>query len=440
MIDKRVSYICQLVIDKNVRDRVREYLKPSMIQNHLLKSMYEVLLTYDTSDIDIKVFLPELLKKVKLSDEDVEFVVNMITGYHPLSEELLPKAINTIFDYVKETKLEFFMNLSLTNSMTTDNAIKAISELQDLKYEDIDNYIDMSDISQLKSMKEEELPTEGIIKSSIGIINDISTYHGYIPGDVIQVIAPPGVGKSMFMCQEGAYALSKGHKVAHIVLGDLTNFDIYTRYTARLKDTSITSIVADASKGIMHNLSVYRNLKASVNPPEQLDADDIYNKIKKLCDNGWKPDLVILDYDLNVAGDRENMYQTGGYLYNKLKALAMIYKLVVLVATQPKSSYNESEIIGKGAASESARKQQVVDWMITMGKNPKCPEVGTMNFPKARRGGDGVAIRINFDGKKALIRTINKQEYDERVKNWNNSDIESLIAEYGGSNNTGLTD
>lgn len=440
MIDKRVSYICQLVIDKNVRDRVRDYLKPVMIQNQLLKSIYEVLLTYETQEIDIKVFLPELCKKIKLSDEDVEFVVNMISSFHPISEELLPKAINTIFDYVKETKLEFFMNLSLTNSMTTDNAINAISELKDLRYEDDDNYIDMSDISQLKNMKEEELPTEGIIQSSIGVINDISTYHGYIPGDVIQIIAPPGTGKSMFCCQEGAYALSRGHKVAHIVLGDLTNFDIYTRYTARLKNSSITSIVADASKGVMHNLSAYRNLKVSVNPPEQLNADDIYRKIEKLCNNNWKPDLVILDYDLNVAGDRDNMYQTGGYLYNKLKSLAMIYKLVVMVATQPKSSYNESEIIGKGAASESSRKQQIVDMMITFGKNNKCPEVGTMSFPKVRRGGDCVSIRINYDGKKALIRTINKQEYDDRVKNWNNSDIESLIAEYGGANNTGLTE
>lgn len=439
-MEKRLSYICQLLVDKNVREQVREYLKPSMIQNRLLKAFYEVLLSYETSEIDTNVFISELLKKTKVTEVELDLIIPMIAGHHPISDELLPKAITSVFDYVKETKLEYLMNLSLTGSMNTDTAIRHISDLSDLKYESNDNYVDMSDMQQLKVMKVEELPSEGIIKSSIGIINEVSTHKGYIPGDVVQVIAPPGVGKSMFMCQEGAYALLKGHKVAHIVLGDLNTFDLYTRYTSRLKDTSIASVVADASRDILHNLPVYRNLKMSVHPPEVLDADEIYRKVQKLIDNGWKPDLVLLDYDLNVRGDRENMYQTGGYLYNKLKALAMINKLVVMVATQPKTQYNESEVIGKGAASESSRKQQIVDWMITMGKNPKCPEVGTMHFPKARRGGDGISIRIAFESGKGLIRTINKQEYDDRLNNWNNSDIDSLIAEYGGLNNTGLRD
>lgn len=433
-MDTRLTYICHLVFNRAVREKVHDCLLPQMIDNQILRESYKLLRTYEQDIINPVVFIAELSKRVQLSQTDIQEINQCIMdSSYELSEENLSRAINTIFDYIRETRLDYILNNRLTGDLTASSAISSISELKDLTYSNSE-YIDMSDMDQLIKMSKEDMPDESrIVKSSIGLINDVSAYHGYIPGDVVMICAAPGVGKSMLCCQEGAFALINGKKVVHYVLGDLTSFDIYTRYAARLTNNSISTIIADAGSGKLRNLSVFRNLKPKIAPPDTLSPEDIKSGIDELVKfKNFKPDMVIVDYDTNVLGDRDKMYQTGGILYNMMKSIAMEYKLVVLIASQPKVTYNEAELLGQSAAAESGRKQQVIDWMITLGRNQSCPTVGTLHIPKVRRGIPERSVRVKFDSSKACIRSISKQEYDKTVAEYVDTSLEQIAEDFQG--------
>jgi len=124
--------------------------------------------------------------------------------------------------------------------------------------------------------------------------------------------------------------------------------------------------------------------------------------------------MIIIDYDENISKDDEdNIYESGGLIYNKMGMFAVENHSVVFIVSQPKPGYWNQEIIPLEAAAESSKKQKIIDTMITMGKPFRSSSVGSLFIAKNRRGEVGSIIRIKMNGANTRIEAITQREYDE---------------------------
>src|SRR5690606_8984781 len=94
-----------------------------------------------------------------------------------------------------------------------------------------DLFYDFSDPQMILEARNADFPAGGVvIKSHFSLVNKSSSIKGYKYGDLVAVVAKPGVGKSTGMVDEGAYAIQQGFRVCHLFLGDMSEYDGFVKY------------------------------------------------------------------------------------------------------------------------------------------------------------------------------------------------------------------
>lgn len=279
----------------------------------------------------------------------------------------------------------------------------------------------LSDVSEISSIRRAAIGTDDnplIIKSCMEGINQSLQFKGYKPGDVIMICAAPGVGKTMFMINEGANASIQGFKVLHLFLGDMKEYDGFVRYTSRytqIPQDEIVSMPIDQQQALIRKFNLqgfFSNIVVAAYAAGEITIDEMVQEVYRLQDeNHMHFDMILVDYADNLIPDSDMMYESGGNIYNKLSLLGSKNRSVIIVGSQPKPSYWGEEIIPKEAAAESSRKQHVIDVMITMGMTSKGSTVGSLFMPKVRRGVEGKIIRIKTYFEKAYLEAIPETDY-----------------------------
>jgi hypothetical protein len=149
------------------------------------------------------------------------------------------------------------------------------------------------------------------------------------------------------------------------------------------------------------------------------DVIDVENNSNFLLSNG------IIAHNCPPKG--ENMYEVGGIIYTALKGFAEKERCCILVGSQPKINFWDTELLPMESASESSRKQHAIDMMITMGRNKDCKHLGTLNIPAVRRGEGNVSVRINFEYKNSAIKELTQENYNRILSNFKNSVLDEKV-------------
>lgn len=203
-------------------------------------------------------------------------------------------------------------------------------------------------------------------------------------------------GKSAFIMQEVANMAIGGSKVLMLILGDLMEYDIITRFVALVSNTKYYEVAINPDKYFTDEIKeVANNIDFVVTPAKSLSS----TMILELLNNSKKRyDVVVVDYDSNVKTTSESMYEAGGELYDILTSVTrpkdQPYRLV-FVACQPNKMYWDYEELPEESAGESSRKQHNVDLMITIGRaksNNEKTKIGRIAIPKVRRGNAGASM------------------------------------------------
>ena len=280
------------------------------------------------------------------------------------------------------------------------------------KAKDFNHYV----VSVEKIHYEEAIPVYDIINS--GPYNNFAIDVGDESGIFVHNCAAPGVGKTMFMVNEGANASIQGFKVLHLFLGDMKEYDGFVRYTSRYTQIPQDDIVAmpiDQQQALIRKFNLqgfFSNVVVAAYAAGEITIEEMVQEVYRLQDeNHMHFDMILVDYADNLIPDSDMMYESGGNIYNKLSLLSSKNRSVILVGSQPKPSYWGEEIIPKEAAAESSRKQHVIDVMITMGMTSKGSTVGSLFLPKVRRGVEGKIIRIKTYFEKAYLEAIPETDY-----------------------------
>lgn len=337
-----------------------------------------------------------------------EFVVDKLQIF--IKRAKVEKILSEVMPEVQKGKEVLIENLGVQLSDALDFSINR------------NNSFKLSDIDKLQDMRLKAVGDDGnslIIKSFVPKINESLQFKGYKPGDIVMIVSPPGCGKTMFCINECASAALQGFNVLHMFIGDMTEYDGFIRYVSNisnmLQDDLVSMPLHDQYNVVKRSnyTGVLDRISVASYSASELTVNELIQEVDRLqLDNKVHYDLIAIDYADNLIPESDMLYKSGGDIYNKLSELGRRNRSTLLVASQPKTTYWDTEIIPKEGAAESAKKQHVVDLMITMNRYNKIAKFGTIFLPKVRRGTEGALIRWRSEFEKARLSIIDNLEYN----------------------------
>lgn len=325
--------------------------------------------------------------------EDISNFVELAENFRLVTDpKEIEKIVNNFFKFYQERKLTEIMKANAEDTGTLIDMIREIPRsltstipVHTLGGLDVDTVME-HDIGGL----------DGVFQSTLDVVTEASVFNGYIPGQVIQFVGRPGGGKSAIMLQEVLGFATQGRRTLWVALGDLTRYDFLSRATAVITGTPYAKVVAELNKHLTDDVREILNYIDLITVPSRsLGAEDLEEYLDS-CRGKKRYDCLVVDYDSNLKRpETGSMYDDGGHIYDILTSIAKpIYEpaRLVFVASQPKIQYWGEEELNIDSAGESARKQQNVDMMITVGLSPRSEKhCGILKVAKCRRGKDGVS-------------------------------------------------
>lgn len=232
----------------------------------------------------------------------------------------------------------------------------------------------------------------------------------------------------------------KGFKVLQIVFEDRIK-QIQRKHIGR-----ITGIEAkDLSKSEMidkvyEQLSKYddrevlmTNLKILRLPSGEITPQKIERLLKKMINNGFKPDLLIIDYFecLNHIGDSSSSeWEKEGKSMRKFESMASYFDMAIWIPTQGTKDSVNLELVTMDKAGGSFKKIQIAHIVMSIARTMEDIEKNkaTIALLKNRAGKSGkVFNNVEFNNGTCRISTDNVDEFESMVEYNKNAQKEKTI-------------
>jgi replicative DNA helicase len=370
--------------------------------------------------LDVGLVKAHVLELWKQAPEPKEFIIEKI-----LSFVRVRNIQSVLADYLPKIKNGDDVSIEALGKKLSESISLDVISSQALTLSNVERLTEERKIA----VGDNSNPT--IIKSCLPEINRSLMFGGYKCGDLVAYISPPGTGKTMTLVNEGYEAALQGFEVLHIFIGDMNNYDGWIRYASKIsklpQNTIVSMSIDDQAKVVKtyNLLGLFDKITTIAYPAESKTVGEMIGDVLMLQTQLSKHfDMIIVDYPDNLVSESDNMYKSGGTIYNRLSGFGSENKSVILVACQPKPAYYNSEIIPLEGAAESSKKQQNLDIMICLGKAHRDFDCLTGFIAKNRRGEVGSVFRVKTDFSCADLHQISEIEYHQ------------LLNDYQGSHNT----
>lgn len=243
---------------------------------------------------------------------------------------------------------------------------------------------------------------------------------GMRKGDFGILVAGTGIGKTCVTSGFAAYAAWHGYKVAHIILEDKPD-DIDAKYLGYILNVPVSSFrgkkasyegkatVKERSERIGDKL--LEVLEKNLIQIAAIDRDkkihpmttrEIDNRLTKLENKGFKPDLVVIDYFDRIRSTTPNVeiWRKDQIISDELNELAVNHNVAMWVPSQGnKSIQDRATKINISNISGGSWKGFTSQIVVAMQKNIEdlSTNVATVQFLKNRYNNDFTPIAIEFD-------------------------------------------
>ena len=335
----------------------------------------------------------------------------------------------TDLEFVQEQTLDFCKNQCIKSAI--------MDSVELLKFNDFDGIKSKVDAAMKAGVEKDvgheykdevdsryEDSVRNTITTGWDVIDDIAD-GGLGKGELGVFVAPAGIGKSWALVNVGANAAKAGLNVIHYTL-ELNEAYVGLRY-----DSVFTGIAAqDLKFNIEEVKKTVSNMKGDLiikqYPTKSASVSTIGAHIEKCRVQGFKPDLVIVDYaDLlrDISGGREVRHMLGN-IYEDLRGLAGEHEIPVWTASQANRSALEEDIIGAEKIAESYAKIMTADFVVSLSRKieDKLAGTGRWHVIKNRFGPDGITFpsKANMSNGQMQIFESNSVQGQETQKDMNN--------------------
>lgn len=309
--------------------------------------------------------------------------------------------------YVKEEFTAFCRNQEMKNAI-----LESADLLKNEDYEGIRNRIQKA----LKAGQEKNIGHEykkdvesryrddyrPTIPTPWPVLNEKHFQGGLGPGDLFLIFGGPGIGKSWLAIDIAANAVQLGYNVVYYTL------ELSENYVARRFDSYLTGYNPEEAKARRDEIDeIVKNLPGNLiikeYPPKSATLGTIETHMQQCTDEGFRPDLVVIDYLDYVKPSKGTRYSERkdeiDDVYVGAKALAKTWGIPVISPSQVNRSGARDQIVEGDKAAGSYDKLMVADMSISLSRQKEDKALGTgrVHVMKTRYGGDGITynIRIN---------------------------------------------
>lgn len=388
------------------------------------------------SMISYEMLMIKLNEKIQNDDERQYYVETIEKLKHTTTEG---------HEEIEEMAEKFFKQQNL---IKVANKLKDIAGDGDLsKYDECQRILEEAMAIGRKSNNEshpfdsidEDLSTLNVTTIPTGIERlDEILGGGLDKGKVGLIICPMGAGKtSMTTCIAGnaaAYRCEKnnyeGYKVLQIVFEDKPR-DMHRKYIAKLsqveaKDLNKDDVTVDLVKGILSNHEdrelINNNIIIKKLDTGEVKASDIKEIIRKLINEGFKPDLVIIDYfeciEPEYGSAKADITEKEGRTMRKFETMAGELDVAIWIPTQGNRESIKAEVVTNAEVGGSIRKNQIAQVVLSVARSTEDikNKRATIAVLKNRSGGAGVVLNgVIFDNGTCTISCDNVIDFDSVI-------------------------
>ena len=226
--------------------------------------------------------------------------------------------------------------------------------------------------------------------------------------ELAMVVAPPGVGKSLFLVNQGVHSMIEGRKVLYISL-EMSEDKIAQRF-----DSVMTLMPQFKLKDPANQLTVKERLEMFKKefpgselvikefPTGQASINTIRNLLVQLKNyDEFEPDLLIVDYLELLRPTREiqQEYQAQQKIAEELRGVAMEHNFLTWTATQTNRQGRMVKIITDAELGDSYGKIRTCDFAMSLNQSEEEFDEGKMRayVIKSRNGRPRFTVPMEVD-------------------------------------------
>mgnify|MGYP003642585913 CR=1 FL=1 len=411
--DFQYRLILQIIVDRKFGESIIEILSPNYFEDMFLRSLagkikdnyekYEVIpdmnslqtiLVEDiTDDINKKMFLDNL-QKVKDADMH-NGLRTQDTGMKFCKQQELKKSLREIQGIIDRGNLEDYP--------LCEEIIKKALSVGDNKDDGIDVFNDLDNVMSDDFRQPIATGIEGL---------DAYMDGGLSKGELAVILAPYGVGKTTMITKIANHAKNLGNNVLQIFFEDNPKIIQRKHLTCWMEGEISLNELNDNRESVMERARERESQPGSIKlkkfPSDGTTIPQIKNYIRRLTAQGWKPDIVLLDYIDCVQPTRQfkDEWTGEGQVMRQFETMLDELDIAGWTAVQGNRSSIKAEIVEADQMGGSIKKGQIGHFIVSIAKSLIQKENGTANMAilKSRFGKDGIIFEdVVFDNGTIMI-------------------------------------
>lgn len=275
------------------------------------------------------------------------------------------------------------------------------------------------------------------IPTGIGKLDE-ALEGGIGKGELGVIIGPSGYGKTSITTAMAAFAATyrceynnhQGFKVLQIVFEDTVK-QIRRKYFSRLTDVEARMLSYDeeiekvremTSVDIERNQMLQDNVLIGRFPSGEITADGVKHIIKQCTNEGFKPDLVIIDYFECLklgGGSGSDKWDEEGKTMRKLEAMVGELNIGCWCAIQGTKDSLSADIVTMDKGGGSFKKMQIAHLIVSITRTLEdiANNIAKISILKNRAGKSGHTFEnVYFNNGTCTINTDNSQEFGDIIQ------------------------
>ena len=262
------------------------------------------------------------------------------------------------------------------------------------------------------------------IKTCLPTLDRGLTGGGLGRKELAMVVAPPGVGKSLYLANQAVKCLIENLKVVYISL-EMSEDRVAQRLDSistlipqgNLKNSSERSKLKQRHKILRERFSK-SDLRIKEFPTGMATINTIRAYLNQLKSyEGFVPDVLVIDYMELLRPVREGMseYEAQQRIAEELRGLAVEQDLLVWTATQTNRAGRGARVITDEHLGDSYGKFRVVDLAISINQDEEEFDEGMMRayVMKARNGKARFIIPMTISYQTLVMQEIDHEQQPE---------------------------
>lgn len=395
------TLIKSIIEDKKYAEKILDILEPKYFENASFKFIVQNIKEFFVEYKRVPDYLNLTNKILSENAENLSTKIHIDTIESIKNQDLNP-------DYTKKSALNFCKQQNLRRVMK--QAEKIIDNGNFEEYDSLEGIFKKAieigkedePISDIFDDIEDALSENYRNPIPTGIVGIDNLLKGGIgKGELGVILAPLGTGKTTILTKFANTAYNNGFNVLHVFfednIGDIKrkHFTIWSGISASNQPDNreeVKKIVEQKQKESKGQLKLLKLPSANVTVAE------LKNRIRKLISDGFKIDLLVIDYVECLESQKitnGDEWKGEGNIMRSIEGMTTEFEIAIWTATQGSRDSISSEFVNTDQMGGSIKKAQIAHVLISVGKSMEQKEnnLATLSLLKSRIGKDGIIFQ-----------------------------------------------